>query len=279
MAHYLSEHPDIHFSVPKEPHFFATDMLGYQRVKIVSDYNALFSNDAKMNGEGSVWYLHSEVALRNIHDYNPEAKIIIMLRNPVEMVVSAHSQLLFSANENVSTFSDAWDLIEQRKRGMQLPRLNTSPRTLFYDEIAKYSVQLERAFSIFRRENIHILFFDEFKSDTKTAYGAVLDFLELNNDERRSFEIVNANTVLRSPLLKDLARDPDSIFRKVNGTLKRMGMSFGPFMRWVDSKNEVRQHRQEVPILYKQKILESYFSDIEKLESMLSRDLSAWKSI
>src|SRR5215213_4745268 len=63
---------------------------------------------------GIVYYLRSSVAILNIRDFNPAAKIIAMFRNAVDMVHSFHSQLLYVSEENVGDFETAWRLQERR---------------------------------------------------------------------------------------------------------------------------------------------------------------------
>jgi hypothetical protein len=81
LVSYLSEHPDIFMSEPKEPHFFADDFPHYKEfIPTVADYEKLFEDAALKSsarvGEASVWYLYFKSALKNIHAYRPDAKLI-----------------------------------------------------------------------------------------------------------------------------------------------------------------------------------------------------------
>ena len=91
--------------------------------------------------------------------------------------------------------------------------------------------------------------------------------------------MVNANKVRRNLALANIARNPESIFRKINAYFKKFGFSFGPLMRWMHVNNEIVRPRQEVPVRCKRKILDAYLADIEVLEEMLARELSSWKCI
>ena len=91
LCEYLKYHPNVFMSTPKEPHYFAEDFERYRHVKTEDKYLALFGdcNDRHlMIGEASVFYLRSTRAVSLIRDFNPDAKIIVMLRNPVDMVYS-----------------------------------------------------------------------------------------------------------------------------------------------------------------------------------------------
>ena len=94
---YLKQHPEIFMSPQKEPQFFANDVLGDRRHTCTwAEYLSCFAaaRGAKRIGEASVAYLGSPCAPKQIKMFNPAAKIIIMLRNPVDMMHSLHNQRL-----------------------------------------------------------------------------------------------------------------------------------------------------------------------------------------
>src|SRR4051812_43170535 len=107
MNAYLDQHPDI-FMGEKELHFFGNDLKIKSRIT-EEEYLSKFINagNAKIIGEASVWYLYSASAAAEIKAYSPDAKIIIMLREPVELMYSMHSQHLYDGNEDVADFSGA----------------------------------------------------------------------------------------------------------------------------------------------------------------------------
>src|SRR5882672_1680365 len=96
MYTYLGQHPEIFMSARKEPHFFGTDLSSPALVRDEQQYLSLFAKaqNEKRAGEASVFYLYSQRAAREIHAFCPSARIIIMLRNPVEMMYSLHSRHL-----------------------------------------------------------------------------------------------------------------------------------------------------------------------------------------
>jgi hypothetical protein len=139
----------------KEPHFFASDLGSYPAIKTVEDYTRLVagSTDEHLGiGEASVYYLRSSTAIRNIHAYNPDARIIAMFRNPVDMVHSLHSQLLYWSYETESDFETAWRLQDRRRQGVDVPRSCPEPQLLQYKEIGWFGTQTERLLSCFPRE-------------------------------------------------------------------------------------------------------------------------------
>ena len=122
---YLRLHPNIYMPAKKEPHFFAQDLGSYPAIKTMDQYSALFAGAEPRHtgiGEASVYYLRSTVAIPNIRAFNPEARLIAMFRNPVEMVHSFHSQLLYWSEESVTDFEAAWRLAGSPPRGSRPAR-------------------------------------------------------------------------------------------------------------------------------------------------------------
>ncbi len=124
ISKYLSRNPHICFSRPKEPHFFSITLHETPDADLHSDYLELFfphcSGDYQATGEGSVSYLYYPEAIRRIQQLNPQARFIVMARNPVDMIHSYHARLLAILDEDVEDFATAWGLQEARARGEQL---------------------------------------------------------------------------------------------------------------------------------------------------------------
>ncbi|SRR6056297_999156 len=118
LYYYLKDHPDIFMAEPKEPHYFSTDFSDkFRKVLTREDYLNLFKEAKKYKavGEGSTEYLYSKEAVPNILKFNSEAKFIVMVRNPIELVISLHQELFVEMNENIEDVEKAWDLQEKRR--------------------------------------------------------------------------------------------------------------------------------------------------------------------
>jgi len=103
----LQQHPDIFMCTPKEPNHFATDLCaGVTEGTFVQmsevEYLALFHDDAgsAVSGDASACYLYSKDAAKKIYGFNPEAKILIILREPVAFLVAGSTPLI-NSNINV----------------------------------------------------------------------------------------------------------------------------------------------------------------------------------
>ena len=88
LCHYLRQHPEIFIPEPnKELNFFASDLELPRHFATENEYLGAFACTVKPRcGEGSTWYLYSSTAAREIRDFNRHAKIIISVRNPIDMV-------------------------------------------------------------------------------------------------------------------------------------------------------------------------------------------------
>jgi hypothetical protein len=203
----------------KELHYFSNERFYgpplYERDE--SWYLSRFDNpqDKSLLGEASVWYLSSDIAAHRIKQFCPSAKILIHVRNPVELLVSYHSELLFLGYEDIYDIERALDLEQRRRKGLNIPTECPVPRVLYYREIASLSHQIERFIDVFGRHNIHINIFDDFISDPATVYRNTLAFLEVNSSFTTTFEVINSNKIIRYRWMRTLLDHPPEQLRQV----------------------------------------------------------------
>ena len=277
---YLNEHPQVFMSPKKEIHFFATDLPGYRECKTEDEYSLFFENASdkhKIIGDASVYYLYSQTAIENIYKYNRDGKLIVMLRNPAEMVYSLHSQMIWSANEDVLDFEEAWNLSVKRKKGINLPKHYTDEKILFYDEIAKYGDQLERLYKVFPKENVKVIVFDDFKRNIKEVYQDVLSFLSLPAENRETFEKINENALPISIWFNQLMIDQPRLIRRFKEGIKSLfGIKDFGVTRRIKIINSKNVERKQLKPEMTEKIIQNYKNDIKKLSLIINHDLSHW---
>src|SRR5271167_1373145 len=134
MSEYLRTHPNVFMSNPKEPVFFSPDILERPYVQTLDEYLALFDGvtaEKAIAGEASPQYLFSDVALPEIRSFRPEARLLVMLRRPTDLVYSYHAELLRSCKELEFDFEKAWELQPLRAKGKAIPK-GTLPGILRY---------------------------------------------------------------------------------------------------------------------------------------------------
>lgn len=275
---YLGQHPEIFMTVPKEPFFFATDLSGIRKVTTETEYLKLFSTDSNTTpciGEASTLYLYSSEAIANIFGSNSDSRIVVMLRNPVDLVRSYHSQLVYGLFEDVVEFPRAWELQEERRRGESIPQLCPEPLVLQYGEVGRLGSQLERLLSVFPRDQVHLIVFEDFVNDPAAVYRGTLEFLGARDDGRTRFPRVNENKVFR---FRSLAKAKSHIFKYHPWfeRLLRRGLTFarmeGAAHRLVSKK--VAHRRLSVEM--RDTLVRHFESEIFLLGQLLDRDLSHW---
>jgi len=279
LSAYLRNHPGICFSTPKEPHYFADDLPGVRVAESESDYQKLFrdcADDNKVFGEGSTGYLQSSCAVSNIYQYDPQSRIIVMLRNPVDMLYSLHAHLLFRGFEEERDFLKAWGLQAARAKGENLPSDHSLHPVLQYGQVGRFGDQVEKLLSIFPRDQVLFILFDEFIQAPDATYESVLRFLDLESDHRTNFEKVNDNRVLRFERLAYLWRKvvPWSVKKKVRGTIFRNRYSRYAFNKFL----VVKKHRNKLPGATRKMLTQEFADDIRKLERLTGFSLEQWKS-
>ena len=280
MDEYLKQHPEIFMSETKELHFFGKD-LKFNCPRITREQYLSHFSKAKMEkriGEASVWYLYSKKAAREIREFCPSASIIIMLRNPADMLYSLHSQLLYNGDEDIENFEAALNAESDRKRGLRIPRCIIPVSALFYRDVVKYTEQVQRYIDVFGHEKVHIVIFDDFKSDAPGIYRKTLRFLGVNSDFQPDFRIINPNKRILSKTLRSLLLHRPKIVKWLGNTFMSRSLRDGLlclFFRF----NTRYMPRPSMDSALKQQLVKDFVPEVEKLSHLLNRDLTHWNTL
>jgi hypothetical protein len=198
-----------------------------------------------------------------------------MLRNPVEMLYSLHNQLLFNSIEDIVDFKVALEAESDRKKGLNIPNSAHLVYALFYRETVKYTHQVQRYFSVFGRERVHIIIYDDFKKDIAAVYRETLRFLEVKEDFKPIFEVVNPNKQVKNYTFQRFLHNPPQIARRISRIL------IPTILRQSIVDNLVRLNtyfKPRLPIdpLLKKQLQAEFKLEIERLSELLGRDLTFW---
>lgn len=289
LSEYLREHPGVFFTERKELNYFNTDFSEAYRIRFgarkllqgENDYLLQFknaNNKHKAIGEGTVWYMYSQEAVKRIRAFNKGAKIIVMLRNPVDMAYSLHGQMILSFNENIEDFETAWKSQETRKRGKGIPRTCLDPKLLQYQDICMLGSQLERIYRIFPKDHVLAILFDDFVVHTREVFEDVLAFLDLEPEKRLYFPRVNVYETHRLKFINRLLFGRSPLwFIKSQETIKRLikieSLSIYPFLRNIMFKDK----RKPLDPAIRRMVIDVFSQDIDRLGSLLDVDLNHWK--
>ncbi|MEC4984729.1 MAG: sulfotransferase domain-containing protein [Oscillatoria sp. PMC 1068.18] len=281
LSEYLKTHPNIYVSSPKEPHYFAEKEFNLPQIKTWEEYLKLFEDANEKHlavGEASVHYLYSSIALERIYDYNSKAKIIAMVRNPVDLVYSYHSQLVYNCDEDEADFERAWNLQESRQKGLNLPTLAQNPLVFQYYSIGQLGSQVVKLLNIFPTEQVKLIFFDDFKSSTAKIYQEVLEFLEVPDDGRVDFPRVNANRKHKIALLGMITeKTPQSLVKTAAIAKKMLGVESLGIANKIRQANREEFKREPLSPDFRAKLVEEFSSEIDLLGQICHQDLSHWK--
>lgn len=271
LYHFLNNHPQAFMSEPKETNYFSYAPIKKQnlyykaeKIQTLAQYENLFSEaeDHKVLGEASVSYLFYPNVAHDLFQYNAQANIIVLLRNPAERALShflMDSRLGF-IHESIE------DVFYNRTK-----HKNAQLWFQQFFELGLYSNQLKRYFKYFPERQIHIFIYEEIKNDTNAFFQEVCDKLELSQVEfkfsssnKNAFEAPKGKTLAslyKSERLRQLTKIliPKSLIEKIKET-------FFTKKKPTFSEKFIKD-------------LELYYADsIKELEQMLERPLDKWKS-
>jgi hypothetical protein len=280
LSEYLGDHQSIFVSNPKEPFFFCPEFSGLPGPKTLEAYLDLFTPvDERVQtvGEASAMYLYSKDAAARIKAFCKHSKIVIMLRNPVDIAYAFHSQLLHASSETEQDFERAWELQESRITGQNLPPHVREPLFLQYRNIALLGEQVERYQRMFSREQIHYIVFDQFIRNTLDTYQGTLDFLNVEYDGRTDFRPANANKTNRSQKLAMFLNRPPPWASEMARQVKRvLGLRNQGFLTPLRHLNVTVESRKPLSRELRKTIAKSFRADIELLSVLTDTDLTAW---
>ncbi len=279
LFHYLQDHPDVFGSRVKEPHYFCTDFAGLRRFPTEEEYLALFAaaNDQPIVVEATSRYLHSREAIKNIEAFQPAAKYIVMLRNPIELVGSYHAQLVSQFFEDQTDLEAAWRLQESRRSGQHIPATCPCVDELMYGSVARLGELLTRMLAIAPRERVHVIVYDDFRSAPREVYRDTLRFLGIGDDGRSEFPPVNPHKKYRSQWIAELVFKPPYPLNRVKQQLKSMlGLHETRTGKWIYQQLVVPAERPRLSPSLREEFVAYFADDVERLSQLLNRDFRHW---
>ena len=207
-----------------------------------------------------------------------DAKIIAMFRNPVDLVYSFHSQLLYWSEETEKNFETAWRLQERRRIGLDVPKTSRDPFWLQYRDVGSLGTQTQRLLSVYPRNQVKLILFDDFAASPQRVYDEVIDFLGIVHDQRTEFPRVNENKRARLSFLRNFYRKPPPVLRQMYRVLKRTsaGKHVAGFKQRVVALNTAREQRSPLSPAFREELVDTFRGEVALLSRILDRDLSHW---
>ena len=282
---YLRGHPDVFMSPMKEPFYFSPDVTSGPRRRQLRHgrdeqaYLELFADAAEQRwvGEASTAYMVSSVAAGLVKEFVPDARLIAMVRNPVEVTHALHGERVSHGVEDITDFEQALDADDDRRAGRRLPE-GSSPLGATYVDAGRFGEQLERWFAAFGRDRVHVIVFDDFAANTATSFEDVLRFLEIDPTYRpSSFKVHNPSHRMRGGLIGTLRRSP--LGRAARRLVSRvMGERRATRLARENRHSRVARSanvREPLPPALRQRLEQALEPDVARLSRLLDRDLGA----
>lgn len=275
---YLKQHPQIYMSPNKEPNFFAfegekldfrapVDRRGINQTSVtdIEAYRALFSgvSDEIAIGEASHWYLYSTKAAKRIRHHVPEAKLIAVLRNPVERAYSEFMHFVRDGDEPIVDFSQALAQEPQRIRDNW-----TMGR---YVDRGFYYAQLKRYYDTFDPGQIRVYLYEDLNADPVSVTQELFQFLEVDKTFVPNVSIrSNVSGVPKSKLLHTLLTRPQRVKQGLKLVLP------GGVLQWASDIRTRNLDRPQIAPEVRRRLIQTYREDILKLQTFIRRDISKW---
>ncbi|WP_052184301.1 sulfotransferase family protein [Psychroserpens sp. Hel_I_66] len=248
LSNALALHPEICFSQPKEPQFFSK--LEWR--DHIDEYHKLFNCDSKLYGEGSTNYTKFPNFNKNvsadIFEYNPNMKLIYMMRNPIDRIISHYTH---TYNRGYQKNSDIDHVITS-----EIQHINVS----------RYAMQIEPYLNVFGKEQVLLLFFEDFVSQPQKVLDTVYEFLNVGSFEVDTSKL-NSNKSFNRWVLHYKYDNPKTLWQKI----KKIGLIAKNYFNadFIDSKPKISEETKKY-------IVDSLTGDIKKIEKLTNRDLSHW---
>lgn len=268
----LNQHSDICLPPSKEAHFFHLDDEYSKGMSHWMRQHFRNYQGQELVGVVTPEYLYFENSAPRIKQSLPDTKLVVIIRDPVDR---AYSNYLMSWRRGIESekFLDALELEDFRIHNGLFEKINFS-----YISRGLYAKQISNYLSLFGREQIHIMLFEELVSNPKETIEGLLCFLDLPVPKDLNFSVKsNSATQAKFRLVSKLFYTDNFLKKSLGSVLKSTKLKRRIYNR-INTLNSSNQEIPELTIEEKTIAYSRYFkSGIESLEDLLGFDLKEWK--
>ena len=185
LHYYLDEHPDVCMSSIKEPNYFLFDAAGHPCIadrriiaKSVPDrarYEKLFVNRVPAVGEASPLYLYNRETPALIHEAIPDARLIAIVREPVERT---WSHFVYVNDDLGDDTVPAFRAAVEQELGLGYEPYRTGTH---FVRLSAYAEQLERYRQVFANEQLLVIGYDDLIRRTPETLARICQFLGIDD--------------------------------------------------------------------------------------------------
>lgn len=195
LHYYLSQHPEICTSYRKEPHTYSFEDRYIARFENSGKFafSTMFHNynNEKYILDASTTYLISDTAIDRIVKDCPNAKFIVVIRDPIERIESHYNWLksLGFVNKNVQDEIGEWRDAQFDYRNHYYGYFK------YYLQFSSYGSQLVRLYTLTEKENVMLVQNNDLLNDTENVLNEVFNFLNISSVNNLSLEKKNETTL------------------------------------------------------------------------------------
>jgi sulfotransferase family protein len=285
LYHYLQQHPDVFMPADKEPWYFCglpnPAPSSSEKYQDFESYLEIFAGagNCKAIGEASVSYLTSPGAADRIHARYPQARIIIVLRNPADRVYSWYSFLCqYGIEPGLSLERALAD--EERRIGTAVERRPTwfADECILYFQYGLIAHHIEQFVRRFPRNQIHVVLFDDLKARPKETTRAVFEFLGVDaNFTPSSFKVQNPTWFPLSIRLQHFFASRSRVhpFLPSRKPIRFFDRKVIPSVCWINAVLGRLRKRAFNPST-RRDLLNRYRDDIRRTEALIGQSLQVW---
>ena len=178
LDHYLRQHPDVGMPGKKELHFFDNEKKFSKGRTDYKFYESRFRllGKKRVFGEATPIYMYWEPAIRRIWEYNPEIKLIAILRNPAERAFSQWNMETSRKWEKKDFMFCIRNETERSRKALPLQH-----RVYSYIDRGYYSEQIRRLYRYFPKEQLLFVKYDDFVSSQEATLKSIFRFLGIDS--------------------------------------------------------------------------------------------------
>ncbi|MFK7781776.1 sulfotransferase domain-containing protein [Psychroserpens sp.] len=281
LYNYLNNSDDVFLPNVKEPNFFSDvdspntedyklPKLGEKyHTKIIKDinvYNALYANAHKnqLKGDTSPSYIWDTKVAEKLFEHNPNAKILISLRHPVDRAYSHYIMNYYTGSDRNHSFEDALSATKNHIWGS----CNQ------YLEMGMYYNQVKAYFDIFPKQQIKIMVYENWTENLEDEIKNMFDFLGINASDSVFNKSIESNKIqpVKNLFLLNLLRQ-NKIKETVKSVINQDKIDKLKSYFFSDSK-EIKKISPE----FRRKLSFSFKKDIDKLTALTEIDFEQkWK--
>lgn len=267
LYHYLKQHNDVYVSHRKEILFF--DSSYYKGLRWYERHFRGYQGQ-KAIGDITPSYLHNPCVPKRIAETLPVAKLICILRNPVERAYSHYWDLVGWGGVN-EPFIETLRKPRMYKRGHGHIEFDIFDMGFYFKHIHRY-------LEYFDKSQIGIFLFDDLINDPVACVNGILTFLGVSPFKQDSVQLEKKN-VRRTNRSKTVGNIlVNEWFREIVNLAVPPG--FVPYFRRIYESllnaNTKPIHTPEMSESDREYLLNAYKDDVVQLQSLLSRDLGQW---